>query len=86
MDVTGTLRNGWRGAAAQLPFRVMRTTTFSQRRNCSVCDGTDDLFPLLTCDILQADQLVVQGMMASRYLAEFEEVVSGWQTQLSMVR
>lgn len=37
------------------------------------------------CD-LQADQLVVQGMMASRYLAQFEEVVSGWQTQLSMVR
>lgn len=34
----------------------------------------------------QADQLVVQGMMASRYLAQFEEVVSGWQTQLSMVR
>lgn len=24
--------------------------------------------------------------MASRYLAQFEEVVSGWQTQLSMVR
>ncbi|CAM9093311.1 unnamed protein product [Laminaria digitata] len=23
--------------------------------------------------------------MASRYLAQFEEVVSGWQTQLSMV-
>lgn len=36
--------------------------------------------------MLQADQLVVQGMMASRYLAQFEEVVSGWQTQLSMVR
>ncbi|CAN0458284.1 unnamed protein product, partial [Ectocarpus sp. 12 AP-2014] len=36
-------------------------------------------------EALEADQLVVQGMMASRYLAQFEEVVSGWQTQLSMV-
>lgn len=36
--------------------------------------------------VFQADQLVVQGMMASRYLAQFEEVVGGWQTQLSMVR
>lgn len=35
---------------------------------------------------LQADQLVVQGMMASRYLAQFEEVVTKWQKQLSMVR
>ncbi len=46
--------------------------------------------PRLPCVVLQpvfqADQLVVQGMMASRYLAQFEEVVSGWQTQLSMVR
>ena len=39
-----------------------------------------------TIPFFQADQLVVQGMMASRYLAQFEEVVSGWQTQLSMVR
>eukprot|EP00903_Cladosiphon_okamuranus_P015249 g14093.t1 len=37
-------------------------------------------------EALEADQLVVQGMMASRYLAQFEEVVSSWQTQLSMVR
>eukprot|EP00904_Undaria_pinnatifida_P003126 jgi/Undpi1/12814/HiC_scaffold_7.g02481.m1 len=36
-------------------------------------------------EALEADQLIVQGMMASRYLAQFEEVVSSWQTQLSMV-
>lgn len=35
---------------------------------------------------LQADQLIVQGMMASRYLAQFEDIVTGWQKKLSMVR
>lgn len=34
---------------------------------------------------LEADQLVVQGMMASRYVAQFEEVVHKWQQELSMV-
>lgn len=34
---------------------------------------------------LEADQLAVQGMMASRYLATFEAEVTGWQKGLSMV-
>lgn len=36
--------------------------------------------------LAQGDQLVVQGMMASRYLAQFEELVVRWQTQLTMIR
>jgi dynein heavy chain len=34
---------------------------------------------------LEADQLVVQGMMASRYVAQFEETVHTWQRELSTV-
>jgi len=36
-------------------------------------------------EALEADQLGVQSMMASRYLATFEEEVTGWQKGLSMV-
>lgn len=34
---------------------------------------------------LEADQLAVQNMMASRYLATFEEEITGWQKSLTMV-
>ena len=36
-------------------------------------------------EALEADQLIVQGMMASRFLAQFEEEVTGWQHGLAMV-
>lgn len=36
-------------------------------------------------EMLEADQLAVQGMMASRYLATFEAEVTGWQKGLAMV-
>ena len=36
-------------------------------------------------ETLEADQLIVQGMMASRYLATFEEAVTGWLKALGMV-
>jgi dynein heavy chain len=36
-------------------------------------------------EVLEADQLIVQGMMASRYLAQFEEEVTTWQHELSTV-
>lgn len=36
-------------------------------------------------ETLETDQLGVQGMMASRYLATFEAEVTGWQKSLSMV-
>jgi len=36
-------------------------------------------------ETLEQDQLAVQGMMASRYLATFEAEVTGWQKSLSMV-
>jgi dynein heavy chain, axonemal len=36
-------------------------------------------------ETLETDQLAVQGMMASRYLATFETEVTGWQKSLSMV-
>ena len=32
--------------------------------------------------MLENDQLVIQGMMASRYLAQFEQEVNGWQKAL----
>ena len=35
--------------------------------------------------MLEENQLVVQGMMASKYLATFEEAVTGWQKKLSNV-
>ena len=34
-------------------------------------------------EMLEENQLVVQGMMASKYLATFEEEVDGWQKKLS---
>ena len=36
-------------------------------------------------ETLEADQLAVQNMMASRYLATFEEEITGWQKSLAMV-
>ena len=36
-------------------------------------------------EMLEENQLVVQGMMASKYLATFEEEVTGWQKNLSSV-
>jgi len=36
-------------------------------------------------DLLEQDQLTVQGMMASRFLATFEEEVTSWQKALAMV-
>ena len=36
-------------------------------------------------EALEENQLVVQGMMASKYLATFEELVTGWQKKLSAV-
>ena len=33
-------------------------------------------------ELLEADQLTVQGMMASRFLAQFEKEVTGWQKSL----
>ena len=36
-------------------------------------------------EMLEENQLVVQGMMASKYLATFEELVTGWQKNLSAV-
>jgi len=33
-------------------------------------------------EMLENDQLVIQGMMASRYLAQFEKEVNGWQKAL----
>ena len=36
-------------------------------------------------ECLEDNQLVVQGMMASKYLATFEEEVTGWQKNLSAV-
>ena len=36
-------------------------------------------------EMLEENQLVVQGMMASKYLATFEELVTGWQKKLSAV-
>ena len=33
-------------------------------------------------ELLENDQLVVQGMMASRYLAQFESEVNDWQKAL----
>ena len=36
-------------------------------------------------DLLEQDQLTVQGMMASRFLATFEEEVTTWQKALAMV-
>lgn len=36
-------------------------------------------------ETLEGDQLAVQGMMASRYLATFETEVTGWQKGLAMV-
>ena len=36
-------------------------------------------------EMLEENQLVVQGMMASKYLATFEELVVGWQKKLSAV-
>jgi len=36
-------------------------------------------------EMLEENQLVVQGMMASKYLATFEELVTGWQKKLSSV-
>ena len=36
-------------------------------------------------EMLEENQLVVQGMMASKYLATFEEEVTTWQKQLSSV-
>ncbi|CAM9266952.1 unnamed protein product [Chrysoparadoxa australica] len=50
--------------------------------------GTD--VPLLKIaeedfEALEADQLIVQGMMASRYKAQFEDTVNEWQRSLAMV-
>jgi len=36
-------------------------------------------------EALENDQLIVQGMMASRYIAQFEKEVSGWQKALGTV-
>ena len=36
-------------------------------------------------DILEDNQLLVQSMMASKYLATFEEEVTGWQNKLATV-
>jgi dynein heavy chain, axonemal len=36
-------------------------------------------------ETLEADQLAVQNMMASRFLATFEEEITGWQKSLAMV-
>ena len=36
-------------------------------------------------EMLEENQLVVQGMMASKYLSTFEEEVTGWQRNLSSV-
>jgi dynein heavy chain len=36
-------------------------------------------------EMLEENQLVVQGMMASKYLATFEELVTSWQKKLSSV-
>ena len=36
-------------------------------------------------EMLEENQLVVQGMMASKYLATFEEAVTGWQKSLAGV-
>ena len=41
--------------------------------------GEDDF------EALEADQLTVQGMMASRFLAQFEDEVTSWQKQLATV-
>lgn len=41
--------------------------------------GEDDF------ETLEQDQLGVQGMMASRYLATFETEITAWQKSLSMV-
>ena len=35
--------------------------------------------------MLEENQLIVQGMMASKYLATFEDWVTGWQKKLSSV-
>ena len=51
--------------------------------------GQDDvpLVKLLEDDFeaLEADQLIVQGMMANRYVAQFEDEVNEWQQSLAMV-
>ena len=39
---------------------------------------TDDDF-----EMLENDQLTIQGMMGSRYLSTFEEEVTGWQRELA---
>ena len=36
-------------------------------------------------EMLEENQLIVQGMMASKFLATFEEWVTGWQKKLSSV-
>jgi dynein heavy chain len=50
----------------------------------------DETVPMLKLgedefESLENDQLVVQGMLASRYLAQFEETVHKWQHALAMV-
>jgi dynein heavy chain len=36
-------------------------------------------------EALEADQLIVQGMLANRYVAQFEDEVNLWQKELAMV-
>ena len=56
---------------------------------CDFYKGTD--VPLLKFgeedyEALENDQLTVQGMMASRYVAQFEKEVSMWSVALLNVR
>ena len=55
---------------------------------CTFYQDTD--IPLLIMleddvDLLENDQLTVQGMLASRFVAQFEEEVSAWQKALANV-